>query len=170
MRIARLTKIKNHRIFRNFTWPNDLPNFARFNIIYGWNGSGKTALSVLFAHLQSKSAIKESEVEFELDNGDKINGGNIPTANIPPVRVFNRDFVVTTIEAIGANNITPIYFLGEESITKQKEIEKLKKELVEAKEYLGQSKEVKKNADKFSISSVLTKGKYQGNVVRFYTT
>jgi AAA15 family ATPase/GTPase len=66
MRISRLTKIKRHRVFRDFIWPNDLPAFAQFNVIYGWNGSGKTTLSSLFASLQDKHAITEGEVEFEL--------------------------------------------------------------------------------------------------------
>ena len=68
-----------------------------FIVIYGWNGTGKTTLSSLFEHLQEKRAISEGEVEFELDSGNRITGGDIAAANVPPVRVFNRNFVARTI-------------------------------------------------------------------------
>jgi wobble nucleotide-excising tRNase len=148
MRISRLTKIKRHRVFRDFVWPNELPAFAQYNVIYGWNGSGKTTLSSLFANLQEKRTITEGEVEFELDSGNKITGGEILTANVPPVRVFNRNFVARTIEAIGESNVAPIYFLGVESITQQKRVEALKTELVAAREAVTKASGDKANAER----------------------
>ncbi|WP_456389491.1 AAA family ATPase [Hydrogenimonas sp.] len=148
MRISRLLKIRNHRIFRNFVWPSDLPTFAQFNVIYGWNGSGKTAFSSLFENLQDGRPISIGEVEFELDNGNRISGNDISTANVPSVRVFNRDFVARTIEAIGESNVAPIYFLGAESIDKQKQVETLKEELEAANGALTKAKSDKQKADK----------------------
>ena len=148
MRISRLSKIKNYWIFRDFVWPSDLPTFAQFNVIYGWNGSGKTALSSLFENLQDGRATSVGNVEFELDNGNRISGIGIPTANLPSVRVFNRDFVARTIEAIGESNVAPIYFLGAESIDKQKQVEALKEELEAANGALTKAKRDKQKADK----------------------
>lgn len=148
MRISRLGKIKNHRIFRDFVWPGGLAAFDQFNVIYGWNGSGKTTLSSLFGHLQSQSAITEGEVEFELDNGIKITGCDIPLSTIPSVRVFNRDFVFKTIEAIGKSNVAPIYFLGAESIVQQKQVEELKRDLAAARESVIKADKEKVKADK----------------------
>ena len=54
MKITRINKIKGHRVFEGFTWPDDLPDFAQYNLIYGWNGSGKTTISNLLRHLQMK--------------------------------------------------------------------------------------------------------------------
>lgn len=147
MRISRLTKIKRHRVFRNFFWPSDLPAFAQYNVIYGWNGSGKTTLSSLFASLQDKHAITEGEVEFELENDTRIVGAEIATTDMPVVRVFNRNFIARTIEAIGANNVTPIYFLGEESIAQQKQVEALKADLVTARDAVTNATNDKTNAD-----------------------
>lgn len=45
MVIERITKIKNHRIFRGFVWPHDLLNFKEKNLFYGWNGTVKSTLS-----------------------------------------------------------------------------------------------------------------------------
>jgi len=148
VRIARLAKIKKHRVFRDFVWPNELPAFAQFNVIYGWNGSGKTTLSSLFENLQEKRAIYEGEVEFELDNGNRISGVDITTANVPPIRVFNRNFVARTIEAIGESNVAPIYFLGTESITQQKQVESLKTDLAVAREAVAKAIRNKGNADR----------------------
>ena len=72
MMLSRITKIKGHRVFRDFVWPNELPGFSQFNVIYGWNGSGKTTLSPLLANLQEKRVVSEGTVEFELDNGAMI--------------------------------------------------------------------------------------------------
>ena len=148
MRIARLTKIERHRVFRDFFWPNELPAFAQFNVIYGWNGTGKTTLSSLFEHLQEKCAISEGEVEFELDNGNRITGGDTAAANVPPVRVFNRNFVARIIETIGENNVAPIYFLGTESITQQKQVESLKTDLAATREAINKASSDKINADR----------------------
>lgn len=148
MRIARLSKIRKHRVFRDFVWQDELPAFSQFNVIYGWNGTGKTTLSSLFAYLQDRRAILlQGEVEFELDDGTKISGANIPKATVPPVRVFDRDFVARTIEAIGQSSVAPIYFLGEESIEKQKQVEALKADLEKARGDLAKADSRKRRAD-----------------------
>lgn len=148
MRISRLSKIKNYRVFRNFVWPNELPAFAQFNVIYGWNGTGKTTLSSLFAHLQDGRAIPQGDVEFELDSSTKCSGADIPNSNVPRVRVFNRDFVAKTIESIGQSKVAPIYFLGEESIEQQKQVEALKTELEMARDVASKAERDKQKADK----------------------
>ena len=125
--INRINKIKAHRIFRAFTWPADLHPFGQFNLIYGWNGTGKTALSSLFCHLQTRSAITEGEVEFEIE-GAKVSGSAFATAQLPEVRVFNSDFIASTILAAG-KQMDPIYYLGEDSVKKRKQVTTLKEEL-----------------------------------------
>ena len=148
MRIARLSKIKNYRVFRNFVWPNELPAFAQFNVIYGWNGTGKTTLSSLFSHLQDGHAVPQGNVEFELDSGAKCFGADISNANVVRVRVFNRDFVAKTIESIGQSNVAPVYFLGEGSIERQKQVEALKTELETARDAVSKAERDKQRADK----------------------
>lgn len=48
MKLTRITKLKL-RVFRDFVWPKGLHPFARFNLIYGWNGCGKTTLAWLLS-------------------------------------------------------------------------------------------------------------------------
>ncbi|OEU80174.1 MAG: hypothetical protein BA865_07600 [Desulfobacterales bacterium S5133MH4] len=148
MKLSRITKIKGHRVFRNFVWPDELPGFSQFNVIYGWNGSGKTTLSSLLANLQEKHVISEGTVEFELDNGAKIAGDAVENANLPPIRVFNRNFVNRTIESISASNVAPIYILGEQSIKQQKHVDKLKQDLVTTQAAVAKANDKKRKADK----------------------
>lgn len=159
MRISRLSKIRKHMVFRDFVWPSELPTFAQFNVIYGWNGTGKTTLSSLFANLQDSRAVTQGEVEFELDSGDKISGADIPNTTVPPVRVFNRDFVAKTIDSISQNNVAPIYFLGTESIEQQKQVERLKNELETARAAESKADNDKQKADKDLDDFCIDKGK-----------
>jgi wobble nucleotide-excising tRNase len=127
MKFRRIIRIRNYRVFRDFNWQGDLPDFGQFNLIYGWNGSGKTTLSTLFRHLQTKQAIGEGEVQFLID--DNIFDGNaIPSAALPQVRVFNRDSIKRSIFEIPNEQLPPVYFFGEDSAEKQKQIEALKKD------------------------------------------
>ncbi|GJL66400.1 MAG: hypothetical protein NPIRA05_13710 [Nitrospirales bacterium] len=159
MSISRLSKIRNHRVFQNFVWPIELPAFAQFNVIYGWNGTGKTTLSSLFAHLQDGRAITQGEVDFELDSGGKISGADIPNTTLPTVRVFNRDFVAKTIDSISQSNVAPIYFLGTESFDQQKQVEGLKAELKTAHEAVTKAESAKRSADKALDDFCIEKGK-----------
>jgi len=127
MKINRLVKVKNHRIFRNFSWPTDLPDFSRFNLIYGWNGAGKTTLSNLFRHLQNKESVIEGELQFKID-ARLVSQAEIPTAELPKIRVFNRDTVKRSIFEVAHENLPPVYYFGEDSAAKQTLIEQLKTE------------------------------------------
>lgn len=128
MKITRLAKARGYRIFRNFSWPTDLPDFARFNVIYGWNGSGKTSLSNLFRHIQRRESLTEGQVEV-LVNQARVAGANFDTAVLPPVRVFNRDTVRRNVFELASEQLPPVFFLGEDSVEKQQQIEQLKKRL-----------------------------------------
>ena len=143
MFIERIAKIKGHRIFREFVWPHDLLNFKEKNLFYGWNGTGKSTLSNLFRFIEKKTPVSEGDVEFVI-SGCTINGATFATAQgIPQVRVFNKDFVTDNVfTSNGA--VAPIFFLGEENIEKQKQVEKLKGNIEVVKKELG-SKEQEKH-------------------------
>jgi wobble nucleotide-excising tRNase len=123
--ITRVNKIDGHRVFNSFSWPAELPDFGRFNLIYGWNGSGKTTLSNLLRYLEKRQSISEGRVEFHFD-GNPCSGATLSTAaGIPTIRVFNQgyreDTVFTTVD-----QLKPIFFLGKDSVDKQKKIEELR--------------------------------------------
>ena len=129
--ITRIAKMRQHRIFRDFIWPNTLHDFGRFNLVYGWNGSGKSTLSHLFEHLADHVAVTEGHVEFVV-NGHSLNGAAFDTAaNLPNLRVFNREAVVRTISE-ATSPLGPIYYFGEVNVESQKQLDADSKLLAKA--------------------------------------
>lgn len=128
MKISRLLKAHDYRIFRDFSWPSNLHDFARFNVIYGWNGSGKTSLSNLFRHIQRRLPLTDGEVEVLVDQR-RVAGADFATAVLPSVRVFNRDAVDRNVFEQANQQFPPVFFLGEDSVEKQQQIEGLSKQL-----------------------------------------
>lgn len=167
MQVTRIKRIQDHRIFHDFKWPRDLPPFKRFNLIYGWNGSGKTTLSELFRHLQNRTVVTTGEVEFEIDGARTVDGIAIPDASIPGVRVFNRDVVAASILSADDGVAPPIFYFGEASVEKQKEIEQLEAELAAAETALNTERDVRKRVanelDKFAVDQAR-------NIKRILTT
>lgn len=149
MKINRIQKIKNYRIYKDFNWPAELGEFTKFNLIYGWNGSGKTTLSGLFSYLQHNRDILDADVRFEVD-GTVVHGNAISNSTLPSVRVFNRDTVSLSLFEVPSETLAPVYYLGEDSAEKQKIIEELK---VDKKKKLHEK--TKLSSDKDSIEREL---------------
>ena len=129
MKITKFLKIKNYRIFRNFSWPRDLLTFARYNLFYGWNGSGKSTLSSLFALLQRKEALSECEIAVEIDGSTSVMGSQFATAVVPQIRVFDRRFMRETLVAIRSANARPILYVGQQSVEDARALETMRNEL-----------------------------------------
>lgn len=144
MKITRITKLR-HRVFRDFAWPSDLHAFGQFNVVYGWNGCGKTTLSSLLSLVEKTTALTEGEIELEIDGATKIKGSAFASARLPPVRVFNRDFINSTLSQTGG--IAPIYFLGEDSIQKQARVDQLRHNLADAINEVSVAQTKKANAE-----------------------
>lgn len=144
MRLTRITKLR-HRVFRDFAWPGDLHSFGRFNVIYGWNGCGKTTLSSLLSLVEKRTPLTEGEIELEFDDGTKVAGTEFASAPLPQVRVFNRAFIDATLTSLGGD-IAPIYFLGEDNAEKQAQVEQLKKDLADANNKVAAARTEKENA------------------------
>lgn len=131
MKITRLHKAKDYRIFRDFSWPvSGLPDFARFNVIYGWNGTGKTSLSNVFRMIQKGISFTEGSVEIYVDQ-TRVSGADFSNAALPQVRTFNRDAVDRNIFETPNQQLPPVFFLGEDSVEKQRCIEELSSDLTE---------------------------------------
>ena len=137
MKITRIDQIKNARILRDFSWTADLLDFGRFNLIYGWNGSGKTTLSELLRHLQTREPLDPGEGEMQIRvDGRPVRGDGLASAVLPPVRVFNRSSVDRSIFEVAGGELPPVYFLGEQSVEKQQQVDALTDDLAEAESEL----------------------------------
>jgi wobble nucleotide-excising tRNase len=145
--IQKFNKI-NARTFKNFI-PTGLPDFARYNLIYGWNGSGKTTISDILRMVEKRQSIGENGIgdfSFVYDGRTITNGTIASDQNPPQVRVFNRTFIDKNIFNDGA--ITPIFFIGEENIEKQKLLDRKKRQLKRLENYSAKRGTQKKNKEK----------------------
>ncbi|MBW2050262.1 MAG: AAA family ATPase [Deltaproteobacteria bacterium] len=146
MTITRITRLRGCGIFRDFSWPNDLPEFCRYNLIYGWNGTGKTTISRLLRDLERRKAPPIGQATVCIDGND-IRGEDFPSTMLS-VRVFNRHFVEESVFPVGGGDVPPIFVFGPESAEKQKEAERLKKERVKADSELGAARSKNQEAER----------------------
>src|SRR3989344_6601195 len=93
METKRIKEIKNTDAFDGFNWLGD--DLKKYNLIYGWNGSGKTTISRIFNFLERKAIhiLDLKAIEFTI----QTDGGSIKERDIPSqslnIRVFNEDFI-----------------------------------------------------------------------------
>ena len=144
--IERISQLRNCGIFRNFSWSSSLPDFGRFNLIYGWNGTGKTTLSRLFRDLEHSQKPELGEVVLNVD-GDVISNGEFSEADLE-IRVFNRDFIAANVFPQAGGDIQPVFVLGSGNVEKQKEIEKLTLQLSTAQTNLASARTTQTTARK----------------------
>ncbi|MGV8830939.1 MAG: AAA family ATPase [Devosia sp.] len=110
-----LSKIKRVKglglVFSDYTWNDGLAAFKNVNLVYGWNGCGKTTLTRLFDHLGGS---REEGVEFELETST----GELVTQSDGfehPVRVFNQHYIQRNLRVLEAQAERIAVILGEES-------------------------------------------------------
>lgn len=129
--IRRVQKIKSFGLFEDFQWPASLLDFKQFNLIYGWNYSGKTTLSRVFRCFEQKMLHPDfAGAEAMLTAQDNNNHHLSAPQTAPMFRVFNSDFVHENL-GFAAGSAEPILVLGSEDIAKQEEL-KAKKDEKEA--------------------------------------
>lgn len=132
--ITKISKLKNFGIFYDFSWKTELLEFKKFNLIYGWNRSGKTTVSRIFASCEKKCVYDEfkfrqypekGEFEIKTDDNATIKDTDVAT-NILPIKVFNQDFIDDNISFDPSNSCNAIIYVSEEDIESKKLLEKLK--------------------------------------------
>ncbi len=145
-RIARISRIRGCGIFRDFLWPDDLLDFGRYNLIYGWNGTGKTTISRILRALELRQKPPIGQIQLVIGT-EEVPGERFPQISVP-IRVFNRDFVEESVFRKGGSELPPIFVFGKENVEKQKEVEKLKQQLEDAQSRLTQANAKKEEAEK----------------------
>jgi wobble nucleotide-excising tRNase len=138
--ITKVNKIKDFGVFKNFNG-NSLPEFKTFNLIYGWNYSGKTTLSRVFRCLEKGQLHNDYlAATFELQNAI-VKYDNTFSVR-PNIRVFNSDFIKENLKW-DSESIEPIFLLGEENIKLQKELNEKEEALLKSEEELAEAKRLR---------------------------
>lgn len=149
MKIQRVNNIVGYRVFRHFRWPATLDDFSDYNLIYGWNGTGKTTFSNIFRCLERRKQLPEGNAQVIIDGRTVTDKEFNVDSTLPMVKVFNKEFVEENIFN-ATDNISPIFILGKDSIDKQKEIQGKTKELESKKGLL-----TKKSSDLTAAENAL---------------
>lgn len=88
-----------------------------------------------------------SDFNIETENGIIKSETLGAATNLPSIRVFNREFVVENVFT-ATGDVNPIFVLGEDSIEKQKEIDKLKGQLLEKQKEADKKRTEVRDAEK----------------------
>lgn len=148
--------IKSFGVFANFQWPAGLPEFKKFNLIYGWNYSGKTMLSrTIQCFEQQRHHVDFPAAEVQLKTEDGVHHVLTAPHTAPVLRVFNSDFVRDHL-SFDEGSASPVLVLGAENKEKQEAL-KTKKAELEALTTEKRANETKRDTTRSSIDSELTR-------------
>lgn len=152
--------------FNNFNF-NGVDDFKRFNVIYGWNYSGKTTLSRAFMVFDNKKIPEyyDDGFDFTLEktDGSNLSPNSETDRNNLQTKVFNSDYVEDNLffKDTGASNILVLADNAQETMNKIEQltgeirssivnINKFKNQQAENKTYLEdrrskESRKIKEN-------------------------
>lgn len=121
--IIKINRLTNFGNYRQFQW-GSTTNFTKYNLIYGWNYSGKTTLSRLFQVLEKPTELTQwqgSQFEVELQGGAKLTHANLATPQ--RIKVFNRDFIQSNFQQ--ENKAPAVFIVGGNTIHLRNRITRL---------------------------------------------
>lgn len=110
--ITKITKIQNLGVFNDYSTNAALPAFKKYNLIYGWNGTGKTTLSELFTAFNDGALKEHPSLEYQFKADDQIYSQNTPYNK--NIRVFNQKYIAENVDVI-SGSAKSIFILGKEN-------------------------------------------------------
>ena len=140
--------------FENFTFDN-VDEFKRVNVLYGWNYSGKTTLSRAFMYFDTKTVPEHYDngydFKVEIADGTSLSSNNPTDSQQLQTKVFNSDYVEKNLffKDIGASNILVLADNAQEIMDNiSKLTSEINQEYKNISEYKKQKKEYQDYIDK----------------------
>ncbi|TCT05738.1 ATP-binding protein [Paralcaligenes ureilyticus] len=154
--ILRINRLRQFGIFTDFNG-SGIQQFGRYNLIYGWNGTGKSTLSNVFSCLESRSLIPRfagAQFSIALDDGTSLTDATLASSSLN-IHVFNQRFIHENID--WDRSVKSILLIAKEKIDDLQTLEKKKGELGEKqKAYATKLTEIRTKTeaqDKFLTSA-----------------
>lgn len=126
--IDNINLIQNLGIYKDYKINAKLQPFNRFNLFYGWNGSGKTTISRLFRMIEKGEIPNDYiNIKFNIEiESKKYNEKNYTSIN-EKIFVFNEEFIEENIS--WDESINKILLLSEDKIKGVQEYKLIKEEI-----------------------------------------
>lgn len=168
--IKKISKIKNLGIFNNYTWETNLSKFERYNLIYGWNASGKTTLTDLFTRLEIGVSEKYKDLDYKVNTDSGLFAPNNPFPG--KIRVFNQEYIAKNIQLL-YGKAKPIFVLGEENKKIADRIDADEIQVADQKKIMEGQRELrakleKERASKFTDIARIISANTSGEATRKY--
>lgn len=145
--IVSISRLKQFGIFSDFNGTK-IQKFGRYNLVYGWNGTGKSTLSNLFSCFELRSMVPRfsaGQFSVVLADGSTITETTLPTSQLN-IQVFNQRFVHENID--WDKSVKSILLIAKEKIDDLQKLEKLKGDLQKAKKaYDEKQSDIRKQRD-----------------------
>ncbi len=128
--ILRINRLRQFGIFTDYNG-SGIQQFGKYNLIYGWNGTGKSTLSNVFSCLEHRSLIPRfASAQFSIaqEDGTSLTEANLATSQLN-IHVFNQRFIHENIDWDKA--VKSILLIAKEKIDDLQTLEKKKGELGE---------------------------------------
>ena len=127
--LRKIKELKKYRFFQNYKWDEaDCKLFKKYNLIYGWNGCGKTTLCDFYRDLEA-GVLSENDASFSLmfesspSNNifiDQSKMGTIPYR----FKVFYQNYIQENIGNIDA--VKHIFSVGKEQAAKIGDVKQMR--------------------------------------------
>ncbi|AZQ77834.1 hypothetical protein EJ997_11270 [Flaviflexus ciconiae] len=141
--LKRIKWMKNCGFFENYRWDTTLPDFARINVIYGPNGTGKTSLAGAFDGLRNaEDAEGFKRLSLLIDEGVLRTTNGSDDDLFDRILVFSEAYVARSHNFTAGNaDMEAILTIGEKPADAERQLEKLNLELASKRqEHIAQEK------------------------------
>jgi wobble nucleotide-excising tRNase len=139
--IKKIDSIKNFGSYQNYSWScnND---FSEFNLIFGWNYSGKTTLSRIFRSIEKHELPEHYESgTFKITCSDGTEYTQKALSTPLSIRVFNEDFVKENFHWNEDASAEPFFVLGEYNFELIKKLNEKKANCEELKDKIEKTQD-----------------------------
>ena len=144
--IVCINRLKQFGIFSDFNGTK-IQKFGRYNLVYGWNGTGKSTLSNLFSCFELRSMVPRfstGQFSVVLEDGSTITESTLHSSQLN-IHVFNQRFVHENID--WDKSVKSILLIAKEKIDDLQKLEKLKSELQSKKAHDDKQSDIKKQRE-----------------------
>ncbi|EJL92738.1 hypothetical protein PMI16_00890 [Herbaspirillum sp. CF444] len=150
MTIKNIAKLSDFGIFKNHT-NKDLQDFGKYNLIFGWNGTGKSTLAGLFhclEHRAPSSKFPSSQFLIALEGGTSVTQNTIAATDLK-IYTFNQDFIDENIS--WDSHVKSILLVDQTKIAERKKLDELQVQQKKDNEsHLKEKKEIGRLEDAIS--------------------